>query len=39
MDKAESGFLKLDFGKVRSATDRMREGEQDLSRAARLLPN
>lgn len=38
MDKAESGFLKLDFGKVKSATDRMREGEQDLSRAARLLP-
>lgn len=38
MDQAESGFLKLDFDKVRNATDRMRDGERDLAQAARLLP-
>ncbi len=37
MEAAQAGFRKLDFGAVRAATDRMREGERDLVRAAALF--
>jgi hypothetical protein len=38
MGQAQAGLMRLDFGAVKEATERMRAGERDLARAAGLLP-